>query len=264
MSETAIDRAFLGMEAAPGDETARARFHERVLDAELWLLLETEPESDDRLSPAIFEVAEGRFVLAFDADERLAAFLDAPAPFAALTGRRLVAMIAGHGLGIGLNLGAAPSATLLPAETVGWLAAMAEAVPDTVEETPRRIGAPRGAGAELIAALDGKLAAMAGVIGAAHLVTADYADGRSTPLLLLAGVPEAARAGVAAAIAETARLSGGGAALDLAFPEEGAPALAAARRHGLTFELPEPAPAPEAAVPAAPGSDPARPPILRR
>lgn len=263
MSETAIDRAFLDMEAAPGDEAARARFHERVLDGELRLLLDVEPETDDSLDPAIFEIAEGRFVLAFDADERLAAFLDAPAPFAALTGRRLAVMIAGHGLGIGLNLGAAPSATLLPAETVDWLAGMASASPEAVEDMPRRFAPPRAARA-LIAALDGKLAAMAGVIGAAHLVAAEYADGRSAPLLVLTGVPEAARSGVAAAIAETARLSGGGAALDLAFLAEDAPVLAAARRHGLTFELPEPEARPEPAPPAAPGSDPSRPPILRR
>ncbi|TPE53718.1 SseB family protein [Amaricoccus solimangrovi] len=263
MSETAIDEAFRAMEADPGDEAARARFHERVLDAELHLLLAEEPETDDALRPQIFEIPEGRFVLAFDRDERLAAFLSEPMPYAILPGRRLVAMIAGHGLGLGLNLGEAPSATLLPAAAVDWLAEAADVAPERLEGAARRFGPPAAATPALIAALDRKLAAMAGVMAAAHLVEAEYADGARGLLLLLAGVPEAAREGVAAGIAETARL-GGGATLDVAFPEAGAPVLAAARRGGLTFDLPAPSAPETAATPPAPGMDPAKPPILRR
>ncbi|PZQ48563.1 MAG: hypothetical protein DI556_13970 [Rhodovulum sulfidophilum] len=261
MSETAIDHAFLRMEADPEDIEARARFHERVLDAELFLLLAEEPETDAALSPRIFEIPEGRFVLAFDRDERLGAFLEEPAPYAVLAGRRLVEMIAGHGLGVGLNLGAAVSATLLPAGAVDWMAEMARGAPEEADRTARRVAAPKSATEALIAALDHKLAAMAAVIGAAHLVEAEYADDDRGLLLMLAGVPEAARAGVAAGIAETVRL-GGGAALDLTFLAPDAPGLAAARAHGLTFDLPvAEVAAPE--PPRAPGSDPAKPPILR-
>jgi hypothetical protein len=263
MSETAIDGAFLRMEAAPDDAEARARFHERVLDAELYLLLEEEPETDESLSPRIFEIPEGRFVLAFDRDERLAAFLEEPMPYAILAGRRLVEMITGHGLGIGLNLGAAPSATLLPAGAVDWMAGIAGGAPEAAEAAARRLGPPRAASAALIAALDHKLAAMAGVIGAAHLVEADYADGARGLLLVLGGVPEAAREGVAAGIAETVRL-GGGATLDVTFLAPDAPGLARAKARGLTFELPRPAAPEPAAAPRAPGMDPDRPPILRR
>ena len=262
MSETAIDRAFRAMEAAPGDERARARFHERLLDAELRLLLAEEPETDESLRPRIFDLPEGRFVLAFDSDERLAAFLAEPMPSALLAGRGLVAMIAGHGLGIGLNLGEAVSATLLPAAAVDWLGEMALGAPERREHAARRLGPPLGATPALIEALDRKLAAMAGVIGAAHLAGAEYSDGAAGLLLVLAGVPEGARDGVAAAIAETARL-GGGETLDVTFLAESAPALALARRHGLTFELPAPETA-EPAAPRAPGTDPDKPPILRR
>ncbi len=262
MSETAIDRAFLAMEAAPDDERARARFHERVLDSELHLLLTEEPETDESLSPRIFEIPEGRFVLAFDTDERLAAFLDEPMPYAILAGRGIVEMIAGHDLGIGLNLGEAASATLLPAGAVDWLASMVEGAPERLEDAAHRFGPPASATQELIEALDRKLAAMAEAIGGAHLVEAEYKDGARRPLLVLGGVPEAAREGVAAAIAETARL-GAGTTLDVTFLEADTPALAAARRHGLTFELPTPAPE-EPPRPSAPGMDPDRPPILRR
>jgi hypothetical protein len=235
-----------------------------VIDAELYILLEREPEAEASLAPRIFEIPEGRFVLAFDRDERLAAFLEEPAPYAVLPGRRLAGMIAGHGLGIGLNLGEAPSATLLPAGAVDWMAAMAAGAPEAAEAAARRLGPPRDATEALIAALDHKLAAMAAVVGAAHLVEAEYADGRSGLLLVLAGVPEAAREGVAAGIAETVRL-GGGAALDVTFLAPDAPGAIAARAQGLTFETPAPrAPDRAPAPPRAPGMDPDRPPNLRR
>ena len=192
MTDTPIDAAHRAMEAAPDDARARLRFHERVMDAELFLLLETEPD-DDRLTPQVFDLDEGRFVLAFDRDDRLADFLDAPAPYAALTGRRLVALLAGQGLGIGLNLGAAPSATLLPAEAVAWMAAMGEGGPETIDSAPRRLGPPVGAPESLVAALGPKLAAMSTRIASAHLVSADFADGRSGLVLALAGVPPEAR-----------------------------------------------------------------------
>lgn len=263
MEETAIDRAFRAMEAEPENAAAQARFHERVLDAELHLLLEEEPETDARLRPLIFEIPEGRFVLAFDRDERLASFVAEPMPCAVLAGRRLVEMVAGHGLGLGLNLGDAPSATLLPAEAVDWLASMAEGEPERAEGAARRFGPPRAATPALIEALDHKLAAMAGVIGAAHLVEAEYADGTRALLLLLAEVPEEAQPGVAAGIAETARL-GGGAALDVAFLAGESRALSRARESGLTFELPRSLPDERSDKPAAPGMDPDRPPNLRR
>lgn len=254
-AETALDAAFRAQ--AAGDPAAELRFHERVLDAELLLLLATEAEGE-RLEPLVFDLDEGRFALAFDRDDRLAGFLEAPAPYAALPGRRLVEMLAGQGIGIGLNLGPAPSATLLPAAAVDWLAGLAEGAPVEIEARPRRLDAPLQAPAGLIAALDAKLAAMAAVIGEAWLVAADV--DRATGLLLaLVGVAPAAQAGVAAGIAEAVRF-GGGTVLDVSFVDAGAP-LDAVRRVGLRFELPRPT-AP--AAPRPPGRDPARPPILRR
>lgn len=262
MIETVIDAAFAAQEAAPEAEGPRMRFHERVLDAELFLLLEAEPEGA-RILPRIFDLEEGRFVLAFDRDERLAAFLDGPAPYAALAGRRLVEMLAGQGIGIGLNLGAAPSATLLPAEAVLWMAGLMASAPVEAEGVARRITAPRAAPEALIGALDAKLAVMAEVIGAAHLVTAEFGEGRAGLMLALVDVPEEARASVAAAIAEAVRFSGlEEARVDVTFLGAGAPALGAIRREGLTFELPRVV-AEEPVARVAPGMDPARPPILR-
>ncbi len=259
-AETPIDAAFRAQAADPEDEGARRRFQERLLDAELLLLLEEEPGDGDRLRPRVFDLEEGSFVLAFDRDDRLAAFFDAPVPFAALSGRRLVELLAGAGLGLGLNLGEAPSATLLPAGAIDWMAEFGAAAPEPAAP-PREISAPR-VEPRLIAALDPKLAAMAPVIGAAYLVTALFEGGAARPMLALVGVPEAARPGVAAALAEATRFGALETGLDVAFPEADAPAMDAIRRLGLEFELPRPE-APVSATPSAPGMDPARPPILR-
>jgi len=262
MNDTPIDGAHRAMEASPDNPRARLRFHERVMDSELFLLLEAEPD-DDRLIPQVFELDEGRFVLAFDRDDRLADFLDAPAPYAALTGRRLVALLAGRGLGMGLNLGPAPSATLLPVDAVMWMAGMGEGGPEAADATPRRLGPPGDVPEGLVSALGPKLAAMSTRIASAHLVAAEFVDDRSVLVLALVGVPSEARQAVAAAISEAVRFSGmeeGG--LDVTFPEEGSPSLARIRAAGLMLDLPRAEPVTRAA-PTAPGSDPARPPILR-
>jgi hypothetical protein len=258
--ETPLDAAFRAMEADPDDEAARMRFHERLMDAELLVLLEEEPR-DDSIRPLVFDLEEGRFALAFDRDARLAAFLDAPAPYAALAGRRLAAALSGRGVGIGLNLGVAPSQTLIPAEAVDWLAVMAEAAaPSPADARASGVRPPRGAPEALVAALDAKVAAMAGRVEAAWLATLVFEDGGARLALAVAGAAPSAEAGIAEAIGEAARFSGGGVEIDVAFLSPGSPARAAFERNGLRFDPPEPeVPAPS----RRPGSDPDRPPILR-
>lgn len=258
--ETPLDAAFRAMEAAPEDEAARLRFHERVLDAELFVLLEEEPRGE-AIRPMIFPLDEGRFALAFDRDARLAAFVETPAPYAALAGRRLARALAGSGVGIGLNLGVAPSQTLLPAAAIDWLAERAAAAGAAAElSDARAVRRPAAATPALIAALDAKVAAMAGRIDAAWLVTIEHADGAARLALAIAGATPAAEPGIAAAVAEAAQFSAAGIALDVAFLGADPAARAAIARHGLRFDPPRPEP-PRA--PRAPGSDPDRPPKLR-
>ncbi len=254
---TLLDLAHAAHEADPEDDALRLRFHERLLDAELMLPVAGENEGEDggAVAPRVFDLSDGRFVLAFDRDERLAAFLEAPTPFVALSGRRLVAGLAGRGIGIALNLGA-PSAALLPAAAVDWLAEIAAAPTEPAPQRPAGFLRPRDVPARLLAALGPKLGAMAGVVAAAHLVATD----RGGLVLALAGVPEGARDGVAAAVAEAVRLGGLAEGwLDVAFPEAGSPAAEAAARVGARLDLPVPKETP----PAGPGMDPARPPRLR-
>ena len=252
-AETPLDAAFLAQEADP-DPALRLRFHERVLDAELAVALDEAAEGD-ALRPSVYDLEDGRFVLAFDRDERLADFFGMPTAFAVLTGRRLAAMLAGQGTGIALNLGA-PSATLLPAAAVDWLAAMVQPAPESREARLAELASPAAVPAALRAALAAKLAAMSDVVAAAHLASAGDAG---EIVLVLTGVPETARAGVAAAVAEAVRFTDGAPAIDLTFVEPDSPGAKAAARAGLRLDLPA-----QAVTPAAgPGLDPAKPPKLR-
>jgi hypothetical protein len=251
--ETPLDAAFLASDADP-DPALRLRFHERVLDAELAVALAGEGE--ETLAPRVFDLEDGRFVLAFDRDERLADFLG-PTDFAALSGRRLATLLAGRGVGIALNLGA-PSATLLPSAAVDWLAEMARPLPELREARLGALRAPE-VPAPLAAALAAKLAAMADAVPDAHLVAAQGVEGREALVLVLTGVPEDARPGVAAAVAEAVRFTAAAPEVDLAFLDAGSDAAAAVARSGLRLHLP----APEEAPPSVPGMDPGRPPRLR-
>ena len=90
--ETPLDRAHRALEDAPQDEAARLHFFERLADGELFLLL-AEEAADESLHPEVFQLSDGAYVLAFDREERLGAFLGRPAAYAALSGRALAAML---------------------------------------------------------------------------------------------------------------------------------------------------------------------------
>lgn len=262
MTQTPIDRAHAAMEAAPDDDTARLAFYERLADAELYLLLEAEPEGRD-ITPRIFPVEGAEFVLAFDREERLSAFAEGPAPYAALPGRVVAGLLAGQGLGLGLNLGVAPSAILLPAEAIAWLAGTLAEGPREVEARPEELTAPHGLPERLVTALDTKLALAAGLARSAYLVGVRYAGGRPGHMLAFMAAAPGAEEALARATAEALVFSGLEAGeIDVAFFDLSDPIAARLARVGLRFDLPEP-PKVQVAEVTPPGMDPARPPRLR-
>ncbi|SLN75741.1 SseB family protein [Roseisalinus antarcticus] len=261
MTETAIDLAHRAMEAAPEDDTARLRFFERVADAELFLLLEREVDGEI-IAPRLFEVEGLSYALVFDRAERLTAFTGAVTPYAALSGRGLAAMLAGQGVGLGLNLDVAPSAMMLPADAVDWLAATLGEGPSEAEARIAEIAPPGGLPEALLSRLDGKLATAGGLARAAYLVTVVYEDGGRGSLLAFVDAQPTAEAALAGAVREALVFSGIDAgALDVAFFRAADPIAAALARHGLRFDLPEPER--EQVTRSAPGSDPDAPPRLR-
>ncbi|PZQ99686.1 MAG: hypothetical protein DI533_03240 [Cereibacter sphaeroides] len=257
---TPLDAAFTAMSADPEADQLRLRFYQRVADSELFLLLEGEPDGD-AVTPQIFDIKEGPVVLAFDREERLAAFVGAPAAYASLPGRTVAEQLAGKGIGIGLNLGVAPSSYLIPADAVDWLADMLAQGPAQVEATPIVFQPPGDLPQALIEGLDAKLARAGGLAVAAFLAGVTYEGGRRGHVLAFIGAVPGAEAALAREVSEALTFSGLDAGeLDVVFLS-GEDALAESMaRVALRFDLPAvvlPKP------PPAPGLDPAKPPRFK-
>lgn len=262
MTETPIDLAHSAMTVAPEDDSARLRFFERLGDAELFLLLEGEPEGD-AITPQVFDPGTGSIVLVFDRQERLTAFVGAEAPYAALSGRLIAGLLSEQGLGLGLNLDVAPSSFLLDAAGVQWLAQTLGHGPDEVEARLAEVTAPKGLPDRLITAIDTKLATATGLAQMAYLVGSVDDAGKRGHLLGFVGAAPGAEPALARAASEALTFSGIEAgAMDVGFFDAADPVTARLARVGLRFDLPQPAPA-QVHEPSAPGSNPERPPRLR-
>lgn len=255
---TAIDAAHAVMVAAPEDDAARLRFYERLADAELFLLLEAEPQGET-IAPRLFDVSGGKFALVFDREERLAEFAGA-VPYVAMSGRILTGMMTGQGIGLGLNFGA-PSEILVPTEAVEWLQATLGNRPTEIEARPEEILPPSGLPEILIAALDTKLAMAGGLARLAYLAAVRYGNGARGHMLAFVDVMPGAEGSLATLAGEALTFSGVEAGqMDVAFFAPSDPICATLAKVALRFDLPEPI-APEG--PQAPGMDPASPPRLR-
>lgn len=255
---TPLDRAFAAAEAPGAPPSARARFYALLAETDLCIPLDGAAE-DGPLRPLVFPLDEpGPVALAFDDDGRMAAFFEAPTDYVRLSGRALLAALAGARLGLGLNLGDAPSSTLLDAATVAFLAAEQGGATEASEVAGAvTIAPPAGAERGLIATLSARLAEMPGLVAEAWLVTLARDGAAGLAVMVLPG-PLAARAaeGVATALGRAAAAyAPEGGAVAVAMAAEGHPLLAAARAQGLRLHAaaaadPEPDPAPPR--PAAP------------
>jgi hypothetical protein len=261
--ETPLDLAHAAMVAAPDDAAARLRFYDLLAASELFLLLEEEAAADTA-RPRIFPIEQGPVVLAFDREERLTAFTEGPAPYVALPGRVLADTLAGEGLGLGLNLGVAPSSMLLEAASVAWLSATLATDPEPVAVRAEALTPPADLPQAFLAALDARLARAEGLAQAAYLVGTRYDGGVRTHLLAFIAPLAGAEAALARTVSAALAFSGvDGGQIDVGFFDAADPVAARLAKVGLRFDLP---PAPAAPGPAprmAPGSDPDRPPKLR-
>jgi hypothetical protein len=264
MVESALDRAHGAMEMAPEDDLARLAYYQAIADAELFLLLVSEPIADD-IAPKLFELESGRFVMAFDQEERLADFCDAPVPYAALPGRVIAGALVGKGIGIGLNLGVAPSAFLMPPEALAWLVGTLAQEPKVTQARPLAFNAPGGLPNTLLTALEHRLAQLPGLARAAYLVQATYEGGAKGYMLAFEGASDETQAALAKAVSETLVFSGIDAAeLDVTFLDADHPVPAGLLRVARCIEIPAGnAPSQPINSSSAPGMDPNRPPRLK-
>lgn len=274
---TELDTAHAAMQQGGGgehsDDAARLQFYQKLADAELFVLLDREADGEV-ISPELFEVEQGRFVLAFDLEERLAEFTGRVAPYAAVSGRVLVQMLDGpgngpengSGIGLGVNLGVAPSSILIPADAVGWLNRTLGQVPDRVEARIAGFVAPDDLPGVLVAALAAKLASAAGLAQAAWLVGVQYEGGGRGHMLGFVGAHAGVQDALAKATGEALTFAGIGAGgIDVGFFAVDDPVVAKLAATGVCVDLPPAPPARPVQTPprAAPGSDPDKPPILK-
>ncbi|MBC7156639.1 MAG: SseB family protein, partial [Rhodobacteraceae bacterium] len=161
---TPLDAAHAAMAAAPDDDAARLRWWGEVAASMLYVLLDDDGDGDgdgdgegdgDAAAPRVLTVEGVDYVLAFDTEERLAAFAEAPVARAEMPGRVVAEWLAGQPrAGLALNLGA-PSGQLLPPEALAWLAAMLAATGAGDDaEAPAEVAAPGPLPAALLPALE--------------------------------------------------------------------------------------------------------------
>ncbi|WP_316013688.1 SseB family protein [Roseobacter sp. HKCCA0434] len=255
---TPLDHAHLAAEA---DESLRPRFWSRLLEAELYVPLEEEA-GETAIRPVVLETGEGRIALAFDRDRRMAEFMEGAAPFAALSGRRLVGLLAAERIGLALNLGGHPSETILPVEALDWAVEQLADLTQVREAAVREVRAPRGVPQVLLEALAAKLPVLEGLAREAWLAGVRYRDGSEGHMLALVDALPQAQPQIAEAMAEAVRLSGLEAgALDITFVAGGTQIVETLRTRAMGFEIPQPAEPVREVI--APGSDPDKPPRLR-
>lgn len=258
---TPLDAAHAAVSADPENEAARLRFYERLADGELYLMLEREPVGD-KLDPKVFELEMGKVVLVFDREERLSEFAGGVVPWAALPGRVIAGLLREQGIGLGVNLGVAPSSMLLPAEAMDWLAQALEGGPVEAEARPEEF-LPPSAPEALIQGLDAKLARAGGLAVAAMLAGVRYEGGRRGHILAFINAVEGAETALAGAAREALVFSGIEAGeMDVVFLREGDIVVQALSRVALRFDLPEPEVPEVRAEPLPPGFDPDKPPRL--
>lgn len=256
---TPLDTAHAAMIAAEDDDTARLRFYERIADVELYLLLEAEPEAD-QISPVLLEDA---YVLVFDRAARLGAYVGAPAPYVALSGRAIAGMLAGQPLGMAVNVGVAPSEILLPEGAVAWLRDTLAHAPGEVEARIDRVLPPTGLPETLIAAIDAKLATATAMAAGAYLVAVEYTGGGRGHMLAFVGAIPRAQDALVRAASEALTFSGIEAgAMDVGFFGPSDPVVTRLAKVGLRFDLPQ-GDALQQTPRMPPGSDPSNPPILK-
>lgn len=184
------------------DAPQRAQMLSRLANTELSVALLEEP-ADDKIELRIFPLDTGKVALAFDGEDRLAAFFGGPVAYAAMPGRVLAEVLKADDVGLLVNPGH-PSEMLLDAAMLDWLQSALSPEP-LQSESHLKLAAPAP---DVVAALAAPLAArlgdMRGIIADAALAgVAGKGPDLASHVLLIAGADADRQRAIAKALAET-------------------------------------------------------------
>ncbi len=261
-SVTPIDQAHGAMQADESNVAARMGFYERLVDAEVFLLLKCEPVGD-KISPSLFKVGGAEIALIFDREERLAGFAKATVPYIAMSGRAVVNLFTSQNIGLGLNLDVAPSSFVIPPNAVEWIGHMLAAKTTVQQEIPVEIYTPDDLPKTVISALTSKLVLAVKIAQQAFLMRAVYASGQNGFLLAFVDVVAGAQPALVQAISEAVAFSGYDAnPIDVAFFKATDPICQKFDRSALRIDLRPPIQDSPSMAQSAPGMNPDKPPKL--
>lgn len=261
-AETLLDEKHALMQKAPDDASARLGFFEALAASEIYVLLKGDP-AQETVTPRTFDTEDGTFVLAFDTEDRLTKFTGEPTPYAAFPGRALAGMLAQQNVGLALNPEVAPSAIVLGSDAMAWLEDVLREGPAAMEARPTQFLPPTGLPEALLRAIDNRLARAAGLASHAFLVSAAYDARERAYVLGVIDAVEQAQSALASSVNEALVFADTpDVQFDVAFLDATDPVVKTLERVGLRFDVPD-LEIEAGARPAAPGSDPNRPPILK-
>lgn len=250
--DTPLDVAHRALIDPNASDQDHRNYYALLVAAELFVLLEA--ETDDTFKPQLIEDDGQTYALAFDREDRLAAFLDSPQDYVAMSGRALVSALLDADLGLGINLGM-EAATMLPPGVLTWISEQITPEVEVHEALIDDLAAPSVASEALLETLSARLPILGGL--ADHAILAQHGGAL---LLAITDTPASARTSCAGAIAEALRLANIDAELDSVFVATGDPLHVAISTVGLRFDIPKQVQT--GRVMQAPGSDPDKPPIL--
>ena len=255
--QTRMDRAYQHMQSLPDNDTAGLRFYETFSDANLSVLINAD------LSMQVFETSQGKIVLAFDTDDRMAEFVSEPTEFMKIPGRELVMRLLGTDTGVGLNLNVAPTSQILTPEILVWLSDLLSVDSTLLQDQAVGFTANCQSSSDDIAAISSRLENFAGRVSAAYMCGISYSDGVTADALIVVDCDPSVEADLFTAVIETQKFAENNATdLAIKFITSSNPTLSEIRRIGQEIHIPKTIPS-HPAQPKPPGMDPDKPPILR-
>ncbi len=247
---------------SPENQPTRLRFFNAFLDSELCLLL-SEEAGEETISPIVAYFEGIEHVLVFTCENNLVEYSKKVAPYAALSGRLIVDMLARANLGIAFNFAMPSSELFLTAGEITWLNEIVAGSPYTHEARPTLFFPLDVEGKKLASILIEKLLFAAELAASFWLVGVEYDDQSQGVLLIILDPRAGAEAPLAKAAMEAIAFSGvENLPFDVTFLKGQEKLVEIVKRQGKPLLFPE-LPAKPLSLPSIPGSDPSRPPQLR-